>query len=216
MPIFKSMPKQGVTMKCVAVLCSVALLALQGCISVPEINSKMRQIDIAWELENQKLADSHRIRALNLPKEQTMKTLKKVFLELGMPLDGFSPRTGIIQTVSVAPTPLTKNEWEEIRKIENPKMQKIAGSMFYLPKIPDKYFLVIRATVVGNNEVSVVKLDYELRNPEYAAQGIIATRRAPPMAVQLGSMKIWAGVNEELRALGESVRKRTERDPELI
>lgn len=43
-----------------------------------------------------------------------------------------------------------------------------------------------------------------------------ATRRAPPLAVQLGSMKIWAGVNDELKALGEKLRKRTEKDPELI
>ena len=142
--------------------------------------------------------------------------LKKVFLDLGMPLDSYSPASGKIETVSVAPTPLTKDEWQEIRKVENPKMQELAGSLFYLPEDPDKYFLIIRATVVGTDRVSVVKLDYELRNPEYAAQGIFATRRAPPMAVQLGSMKIWAGVNDELKALGEAVRKRTEKDPELI
>ena len=203
-------------MKVLGFISGLALLTLQGCMSIPEINSKMRQIDVAWELESQKLEDSHRIRALNVSKGQTMEILKKVFLDLGMPLDTYSASTGKIETISVAPTPLSKAEWVEIRKIENPKMQDIAGAFFYLPENPDKYFLIVRAKVVGNDSVSVVRLDYELRNPEYAAQGIIATRRAPPLAVQLGSMKIWAGVNDQLKALGEEVRKRNEKDPELI
>ena len=203
-------------MRILGMISGLALLTLQGCISIPEINSKMRQIDVAWELESQKLEDSHRIRALNVSKSQTMEILKKVFLDLDMPLDTYSTASGEIKTISVAPTPLTKAEWMEIRKIENPKMQEIAGTFFYLPENPDKYFLIIRAKVVGNTSVSVVRLDYELRNPEYAAQGIIATRRAPPLAVQSGSMKIWAGVNDELKALGEELRKRTEKDPELI
>ena len=203
-------------MKVLGFISGLALLTLQGCMSIPEINSKMRQIDVAWELESQKLEDSHRIRALNVSKEQTMEILKKVFLDLGMPLDTYSMSSGEIKTVSIAPTPLSETEWAEIRKIENPKMQDIAGTFFYLPEKPDKYFLIVRAKVVGNDSVSVVRLDYELRNPEYAAQGIIATRRAPPLAVQLGSMKIWAGVNDQLKTLGEEVRKRNEKDPELI
>lgn len=203
-------------MRILGMISGLALLTLQGCISIPEINSKMRQIDVAWELESQKLEDSHRVRALNVSKSQTMGILKKVFLDLGMPLDTYSIASGKIEAISVAPTPLTKTEWMEICKIENPKMQELAGTFFYLPENPDKYFLIIRAKVVGNASVSLVRLDYELRNPEYAAQGIIATRRAPPLAVQLGSMKIWAGVNDELKALGEELRKRTEKDPELI
>ena len=163
-----------------------------------------------------KLEDSYRVRALNVSKSQTMEILKKVFLNLGMPLNTYAKSSGVIETISVAPTPLTKAEWMEIRKIENPKIKKIAGTLFYLPENPDEYFLIVRAKVVGNDSVSVVRLDYELRSPEYAAMGVLATRRAPPMAVQLGSMKIWAGVNDELKALGEELRKRTEEDPDLI
>ena len=198
------------------IIFSFTFLALQGCMSIPEINSKMRQIDIAWELEGQKLADSHRIRAVNISKSKTMEMLRTTFLELGMPVDRFSMTDGVIEAVSVAPTPLSKDEWMEIRKIENPKMQSIAGTLFYLPDNPDKYFLIIRAKVVGSQRVSVVRLDYELRNPEYEAQGILATRKAPPTAVQLGSLKIWASINDKLKALGEQVRERNESDPELI
>lgn len=195
---------------------ALVVFALQGCMSIPEINAKMRRLEVAWELENQKLEDSYRIRALNVSKGQTMEILKQVFLDLGMPVDTYSSSSGVIETISVAPTPLTKAEWMQIREIENPKIKDIAGTLFYLPQNPDEYFLIVRAKVVGNDSVSVVQLDYELRSPEYAAMGVIATRRAPPMAVQLGSMKIWAGVNDKLKALGESVRKRTERDPDLI
>ena len=145
-------------MKVLGFISGLALLTLQGCMSIPEINSKMRQIDVAWELESQKLEDSHRIRALNVSKGQTMEILKKVFLDLGMPLDTYSASTGKIETISVAPTPLSKAEWVEIRKIENPKMQDIAGAFFYLPENPDKYFLIVRAKVVGNDSVSVVVL----------------------------------------------------------
>ena len=95
---------------------------------------------------------------------------------------------------SIAPTPLTNAEWMVIRKIENPWMQDIAGTFFYLPEKPDNYFLTVHAKVVGSDSVSVVGLDYELKNPEYEAQVIIATCTAPPLAVQLGSIKIWAGV----------------------
>ena len=40
-------------MKLISLMLMSAVLVIQGCMSIPEINAKMRQLEVAWELENQ-------------------------------------------------------------------------------------------------------------------------------------------------------------------
>ena len=58
-------------MKVLGFISGLALLTLQGCMSIPEINAKLRQLEVAWALENQKLEDRYRVRALNVSESQT-------------------------------------------------------------------------------------------------------------------------------------------------
>ena len=184
--------------------------------SIPELNSKMRQIDLIWGTEAQRLEDNYRTRAINMSKRETISILSKTFNELDMMIQSQSLNRGYVEAVATAPKPLTNEEWEEVRKVENPRLREIVGGLAFLPAKPDKYFITITARVVGNESISVIRLDYHLRNPEYEAMGIRPSQKAPPEAIKIGSSKIWSIFNEKVSDRNTQLRKRREADPLVI
>ncbi len=174
------------------------MLFSSGCLSVGEINDRFRRIDRAWELEYQRDADELRFRVVEAPVLIVYEEVRRTFIDLGLPVVSESPRQGLLVAQNNAPTPLTKEEWASVVKIEQPRVSEIGGAMFKMKEDSSAYIVTVAAVIRGRGDLSVVHLDYELDMPEYRHLGIIPAKRAPPAAVKIASEKFWRTLAQKL------------------
>ncbi len=189
-------------------------LFLTSCMTVPEINDKFAQIDRVWLLDYQKNEDIYRYRVIDAPYLNTFSEIKKAFIALDVPVMAANFEKGEIYGQTEAPTPLSKEEWLQVKEFENPRLKEIGGWMFYFPDDPKGYIISIRATVKPIGKKTFVSLDYELSMPEYERLGIRASKIAPPSAVKIGSLKFWNKLDNLLKDV--SLPKTRNRTPEEI
>ena len=190
-----------------AIIFSVILI---GCVTVPEVNDAFRRIERLWLLEYQKTEDDYRHRVIEAPYETVYEQTKKTFLDLGFPVTSQDFEKGIIIGKANAPTPLSLEEWKKIAEFEGPRVKEHGGWFMKIKDNPDQYIITGKAALKRVGSKTFVLLDYELTMPEYERNGMLPTKVAPPMAVQLGSIKFWLRIEERLEELGiKAPRKRT-------
>ena len=177
-----------------------AALLIAGCISLESINAKFRDIDAVWLVDNEQFIGEYFPYKVNADFETTYKALKRAFWDLNMPIDKESPEDGYFLSRSEAPTPLSADQWEEVRRIENPRLKEIAGWMITLPKKSEGYFVTVKAMVSSHGESSDVSFDYFMEMPEYEDMGLIPGRQVAPHALKLASELIIAQLDENVRA----------------
>lgn len=192
-------------------------LCFSGCVTIPEINAAFRRLDMAWDLEYQKMEDEHRIRIVEAPYPVVYESLRKTFLDLGMPLVEQSIANGLLLARNSAPKPLTLEEWKEVKKIEEPRMKEIGGWFFVFSDDPKSYVVTVAAAVKPVDAHStLIVMNYEMDAPELRGGGIVPSRRAPPLAVRLASFKLWAGLNKRLADIKiPDARKRKSSDVDI-
>lgn len=185
----------------IRLLVAAVALVLNGCASVPEVNAGFRRVDYAWDLDYQRTGEELRYRVIDAPYADVYSAARETFLELGMPLMAQSSVEGKLVARNTAPTPLTLAEWQEVKKIEEPRMKEIGGWYFFLAEDPKQYIVTVLALVrsIGDGK-TYIGLDYELDAPEYRAKGFEVTKKAPPSAVKIASLKFWIALNAKLAA----------------
>jgi len=177
----------------------VVVPALSGCVSLAEINSSFRRIDMAWDLDYQRTEDEFRARVVDAPYPVVYEAMKKAFLDLGMPLAERSLKDGMLVARNAAPNPLTIDEWKEVRKVEEPRMKEIGGWYFVFKDDPKAYIVTVAAMMKAlGTEKTLIVIEYELDAPELRVHGVEPSKRAPPTAVRLASLKLWASLNNRL------------------
>jgi hypothetical protein len=174
---------------------------LCGCLSIADINDRFRKVDRAWELDYQKGEDELRYRVVEAPASLVFYEVRKTLIDLGLPIMAESEEKGTITAQNNGPTPLTKEEWSEVVRIEEPRVNELAGWMFSMSGDPSEYVVTVRATIKGKDFASFVHLEYDLDAPKYKRMGIVGTRRAPPTAVQIASQKFWSALGKKLERL---------------
>lgn len=185
-------------------------VVLSGCVSIPEINAGFRRIDHAWQLEYQKTRDLFRYRVIDAPYRAVYTQVKKTFLDLSMPIQKADITKGVIIAENEAPTPLTNEEWKQVAKAENPRLKKLGGWMFSLGDDTKGYIVTVIAGLHTIGSKTIVLLDYKLDMPQYRQMGITPSKFAPPLAVQLGSIKFWKQLESNLNKVNlPAPRKRT-------
>ncbi len=166
------------------------LLTLTGCVSIDGMNSKFREVDNVWTIENQKLDAKYYHRTVDATYEVTFDAVIKTFNDLGLPVNKSSFEKGYVITRNAAPKPLSKEQWAEVREIENPKVKEISW-MVEIQKNPKDQFVTIKASIENHGNQTDVNLDYYLDAPKYEDMGMIPPRQAPPHAVKLVSKMFW-------------------------
>lgn len=184
-------------------------LSLTGCASINDINQGFYRVGMSWQVDNQKAEDEFRYRVIDASYFETYEAVRKAFLTLGMPVRVSDVEKGVLFAENVAPYPLTKEEWLEVKKIETPRLKALAGSMFYFQDNPKDFTITVRATLKPLSSGVLVIVDYVMDSPKLRSYGITPTSVCPPTAVALGSAKFWKAVEEEvLKANLSAPRKR--------
>ena len=178
-----------------------ATISLSGCATVGEINSGFRKLDRMWALEYQRTEDLYRHRVIDAPYDIVYSQVKKTFLDLSMPLIVRDYENGILLAENEAPKPLTKEEWLQVKAEESPKTKAEAGWLFSLPDDPSDYIVTVKAKLLDKGDKTFVLLNYRMKNPEYEEMGFEPSEYAPPLAVQLGSIKFWNALKQRLTSV---------------
>ncbi len=200
-----------------AVFVLLALAMLPGCATVSDVNHAARKIEIAWLLDYQRNERSHRTRVVDAPSDETFLQVKKTLLDMGLPVIHSNMITGRIKARGIAPAPLSKEEWEIVIKMEDPRVRKLSGGMLWLSPDPSKnYELTLDVLVRGGSHKSVVVIDYELYAPRYEAMGFRMPKIAPPQAAIMGAEKFWRALTDRLSKASNPVRPRRLFDGEEI
>lgn len=199
------------------VLTLIALMSsVYGCVSIEEINSSFVRIDRAWQLDYQRTEDEFRYRVVEADYETTLHAVRQTYLDLGMPIQVQSGSRGVIVAENSAPTPLSHEEWKEVVRIEGPRAKQIGGWYMEMRDDPKGYFVAVKATLRPMPSGTFVLLDYELDNREIRAMGVRPSRHAPPLAVQLGSLKFWAQLEKRLSEVrAPAPRKRESKEIDI-
>lgn len=185
-----------------ALLVMTIPLVATGCVSIAEINAAAARIDIVWELDYQKSEDEFRHRVIDAKKPEAFEAARKTLINLGVPITKSDFDNGVISARTIAPTPLSPDEWKEIVKKEQPRVKEIGGWFMTMPDDPSVYFINATVKLISNGQSTFVQLEYELDSPKYRAMGIQLSKRAPPLAVQLAAAKFWIGMEGRLKEIG--------------
>lgn len=185
--------------KIISILLGVVVISmLSGCTGM--INDSFRKVDNAWLIENQQQAEKQRSRTFNENYTQVFKAVEMTYNDLNMLITKDSFEKGFVISRNEAPKPLTRTQWEEVRKIENPKLIKIT-SLISLAEKPEGQFVIIKSTIKKIGNQTSVELEYYLDMPEYEDMGYIPIKEAPPHAVKLMTEMYWDQLDTNL-ALG--------------
>lgn len=174
---------------------SLTILMLSGCTGM--INDSFRAVDNAWSIENQQQAEQQRNRRFNSSYENIFEAVKKTYDDLNMPINKESLEKGYIISRNEAPKPLNRAQWEDVRKVENPKLEKIT-SLLSLPEKPEGQFVTIKSTIKRVESQTSVNLEYYLDMPEYEDMGYIPSKEAPPHAIKLMTEMFWKQLDNNL------------------
>jgi hypothetical protein len=184
--------------------------------TLTDIDAAFRRIDRAWQLDYQKTEGEFRYRVIDAGLDVSFSAVRKTFLDLGMPVQSASLEKGegVVIAENAAPVPLSRDEWIEVAKAENPRVKELGGWAFYLADDPKDYIVMLKATLRALPGKTLILLDYELDNPKIRSMGVRPARHAPPLAVQLASLKFWSQLEERL--LEVKVQPPRKRKPDEI
>jgi hypothetical protein len=173
------------------------IVMLSGCMSIEGMNADLARIDQAWEIDN-KAAIAQRRHVVNADYSTTFKAVEKTLSDLDMPIVKSSAEKGLLTSKNEAPTPLTKDQWQQVREIENPRISNVAGWMYSLPEDTKGQFVNTKVSIESSGKQSTVTLDYFINIPEYDDLGLVTPKNVAPLAEKLACEVFWEQLDKNL------------------
>jgi hypothetical protein len=175
-----------------------SIVYLSGCVTVNGLNEDFRKIDAAWANESSKYEAEQRHHKVNAGFEVTFAAVKQTYDDLGMRIIKTSAEKGFIISKNIAPLPLTNEQWQEVREVENPKLEEMGFWLISIEDDPSDYVVTIKAEVKTQGDFSTVNLDYFIEVPTFEGTGLVAPQHAAPHAVKLMSEMFWQQLDDNL------------------
>ena len=180
---------------------SISSLLMTGCIDKSAINADFKQMDHTWGIENNQSSSDLRHELISTNKEDAVRLVEKTFDDLGMTVVNSSAQGGYVLSKSEAPIPLSEEEWESVREIENPKLAESFGWMIRIESDPSAHFVIVKASITElNASDSVVQLEASMEMPVYVNMGLVPFKEIPPHALKIAADKIWTQLDKNLQA----------------
>jgi hypothetical protein len=194
----------------------IYLLTFTGCITIADINDSVRRLDRLWLLEYQRTEDEYRYRVIEADSATTYRAVRSTLLDLGLAIQKSSTDPLFVTAESQASTPLSKEEWLEVRRIENWKLSQTEPWYMQLVEDPNDYIVTIQATMKPLKDSTLVIFDYTLDSPKLRRAGINPNKYAPPTAVRIASEKFWNRLADRLESMKiRQPRRRTKEEFEI-
>lgn len=159
----------------------ISALFLFGC------QSNIVNLDAVWEKENRELFNKIGVREYtNLTKEQAVNAMVIAFQRLDIVIDSSDYRAGIMAGSATAPKPLTYEEFETVKTVEDSRARQYVPLLVWRLTGFDSKFNAVFLDIPNGVQVSLrAKLNYR------GANDIIPISNFPPKASEIAIRKIW-------------------------
>lgn len=174
----------------------VAAISVVGCIDMEGTQRAMNRVDSAWGVDNRNLLRAAGTRTYKLPKADAFRAMAITLSELGFIVKNQDFTTGILLASAPIPTPLSIDEWEQIKKVEEPRMQRIAAqdageftaSLFRLSD--NDFDTIVNVFLLERAADLQITMNFQM---QYTGRKSVLTygHQPPPEAVKYGIRKAW-------------------------
>lgn len=171
-----------------------------------QIAAAFGRLNLAFQSEYERIMDERGTRSFPVHRADAFSALNGALAKLGMIVESRDPMAGTLTVASPAPRPLDAGEWRRAAEADLPMMQgilcptlgeRICRSVRFEP---DDYVIVINSTVLATANGSQVSLTTRMREIAPSQTGMPRREYPPPTGVRMALDKIWARVEQELRA----------------
>ena len=188
-----------------ASLFALVALLVQACVSDEQRRAAIIDVNEEFRQRYEQILAKKGTRFFPVRREQAFAALASTFRELGMQESDQSPDIGYLNVYAPAPKPLTKEEWEEVAKIELPRLRELVGKHIgllshFINFEPEGLDIVINTTALERRGGSEISLTMRMREVKPPKSGMPRRDYPPPTAVDKGLDKIWAEFERQLRA----------------
>ncbi len=174
----------------------VAALLATGCADSGALQRAVDRVDSSWGIANTDLKKTAGVRYYQLPKKRAFQAMLITLNELGYVVQNLSYETGFIVARAPIPTPLSKDEWAAVKRIEEPRMQRIAAqevgsATAGLFKLHDANFETV-VNVVMLERAHDIRISFGFLMRYTGPPTLLAYRQQPPPeAVKYAMRKTW-------------------------
>jgi len=193
----------------------IGAILLSGCATLQDVHMARMHINQVWKAENQKINMDIGTITVDSKPEIVYEAIIKTLVKVGFSIEKGKEQVGVIYAVAQAPTPLSDEEWEEVKKIEEPKTKKIASKYLGLSSIfaglhTDGVQIHIISFIKPTYNGTQVSFEYVLYDYKAKAMGLDPNTYAPPLAAKMGTVKVLKEFNEQLRLIENERNKKKE------
>jgi hypothetical protein len=180
---------------------------LSGCFNMQAIQGGMNALDDEWGRINNDVYKTIGSKTYNVSKQDAFSAMNFALTSLGMIIVNQNYESGFIYSKASIPTPLTREEWEAIKKVEEPKMQDFVSS--YVGEGTSKIFklsdrgsnVIVNVLLLERpNDMIDITIRAQIERVEYSAV-LAYGLQPPPEAVRYALKKTWDSFERELFVL---------------
>lgn len=174
---------------------------LTGCVSINQINRATGRIDAMYAKELNDIDPNVYIRDYSMPYDAAFNKSVQALIEMDMTIVEEDRETGIIEAMSVAPTPLTKEEWASVGKVEKKKIKKTGGWFMTWSKKPSSgtnlHVFKILVKIQKLKDENRIILRWSLDMPNLRKLGVEPVSNPPASAVLIVVDKFYSRFSDQ-------------------
>jgi len=170
-------------MKNLTLLLAVLLFALtiSGCAS------GLKDLDAEWGTENQSIQNVLGVKTYELPKEKAMAAMLVAFQRLDMIVENSDFTTGVMTAIANAPKPLTHEEFERVKKVEDGRAR--SHVLFFVWNLRDFKSKFNAVFLSNDNEVQIsLRANLSFNGDR---KSFVPVTEFPPEGLKIAFPKIW-------------------------
>lgn len=190
-------------------LCAfLSVLLVAGCASEGEIREAIADVNKHFQTEYEAILAQKGTRTYRVKSGEAFVALRAALGRLGMQIVDQDIDLGTLSVESPAPKPLNEEEWKRAADADLPKMREIARKHIgfiasqWISFEPEGLMVAVKATALDSMTGAGTEIKLTMRLREFAPPASGRPRREypPPTGLHIGLDKIWAGLEQELRA----------------
>jgi len=186
-------------------LIGISALLIAGCASDQQKINAIHAVNEGFRVEYEQILGEIGKRQVGLPPREALVALRVTLAGLGLHTEAQDPDLGLLACVGPAPRPLTDAEWEQasgqdtalLRTLIEPHVGVASKFVRFEPQGLD---VVISGTVVAQGSGSEIALTVRLREVSAPRSGWPRREYVGPHLLRVGIEKIWAALDQEVRA----------------
>jgi len=174
----------------------ILVFCLSGCVNMSDTQRAMDKIDETWGVTNGNLLKTSGTKEYRVSKSDAFRAMYTALTELGFIVMNQDLETGIILAKAPIPTPLSKNEWNAVKEVEEPKMQAIVtpvvgsllANMFVL--VDTNFNVILNVILLEKQENLQISLRVQTEYTGSTVQ-MVYGHQPPPEELKYAINKIW-------------------------